>query len=82
MNGQNFLDRPELRFLRTLVGARSARLAAAWRRHDAGASAIELAIITAVLVVLAFAVLAVIKLVVDNNCNSIANAGGAGGGCS
>jgi Flp pilus assembly pilin Flp len=81
MNGQKFLDQPALRYVRALAATHGARLAAAWRRRDAGASAIELAIITAILVLLAVGVVAVIHVVVTNNCNNInANSGGTGGG--
>jgi Flp pilus assembly protein TadG len=81
MNGQNPLDHPALRYARSLAGAHLARLAYAWRQRDAGASAIELAIITAILVLLAVGVVAVIHIVVTNNCNNInANSGGTGGG--
>jgi Flp pilus assembly protein TadG len=48
-----------------------AKLRAAWREGDRGASAIELAIITAVLVVLAIVVLAVIDKFVKSNASSI-----------
>jgi Flp pilus assembly pilin Flp len=81
MNGPKFLDNPALRYVRSLAGAHMARLTAAWRQRDAGASAIELAIITAILVLLAVGVVAVIHVVVTNNCNNInANSGGTGGG--
>lgn len=54
-----------------LLGVRLARLRAAARNGEAGASAIELAIITAVLVGLAVVVLLVIKTVVGNRANEI-----------
>jgi Flp pilus assembly pilin Flp len=84
MNGLNPLTHPALRYARSLAGSHLARLSAAWRRRDAGASAIELAIITAILVALAFIVVLVIKAVVTNNCNNINtaanNGNGSGGG--
>jgi hypothetical protein len=48
-------------FLRTVLGVRLARLRAAARDQDAGASAVELAIITAVILGIAAALLLVIK---------------------
>lgn len=48
------------RYLRAFLGAHSARLRTAVRDKDRGASAIELAIITAVLVGLAAAILVII----------------------
>ena len=48
-------------FLRTILGVRLARLRATARDQDAGASAVELAIITAVILGIAAALLLVIK---------------------
>lgn len=48
-------------FLRTILGVRLARLRVASRNKDAGASAVELAIITAVILGIAAALLLVIK---------------------
>jgi uncharacterized phage infection (PIP) family protein YhgE len=48
-------------FLRTVLGVRLAHLRTASRAHDAGASAVELAIITAVILGIAAALLLVIK---------------------
>ena len=48
-------------FLRTVLGARLVRLRAASRDQDTGASAVELAIITAVILGIAAALLLVIK---------------------
>jgi hypothetical protein len=48
-------------FLRTVLGVRHAQLRAAARDKDAGASAVELAIITAVILGIAAALLLVIK---------------------
>jgi Flp pilus assembly pilin Flp len=81
MSSLNPFDNPAVSYLRMLAGRHLARLAEAHRRRDAGASAIELAIITAILVLLAVGVVAVIHIVVTNNCNNInANSGGTGGG--
>jgi Flp pilus assembly pilin Flp len=57
--------------LRALFGTHMSRLRSAWRDGDRGASAIELAIITAVLVVLAIVVLTVISTFVRSNASSI-----------
>jgi hypothetical protein len=51
-------------YVQAFVGLHAARLQEARRRQDAGASAIELAIITAILVGLAVAVLVVVTNVV------------------
>jgi hypothetical protein len=48
-------------FLRTLLGIRLVQLRVAARDNDAGASAVELAIITAVILGIAAALLLVIK---------------------
>jgi hypothetical protein len=48
-------------FLRTILGVRLVRLRAVTRDKDAGASAVELAIITAVILGIAAALLLVIK---------------------
>ncbi|MBV9379196.1 MAG: hypothetical protein JOY82_15990 [Streptosporangiaceae bacterium] len=62
---------PVAAYVDALLGARIARLRAAARNKDAGASAIELAIITAILVGLAVAVLIVINQVVTTRKNQI-----------
>jgi Flp pilus assembly protein TadG len=58
-------------YLRALLGTHMSKLRASLRDSDRGASAIELAIITAVLVVLAIVVLAVIDTFVKSNASSI-----------
>ncbi|HEV3291941.1 MAG TPA: hypothetical protein VG123_23420 [Streptosporangiaceae bacterium] len=58
-------------YLCAVLGIRSARLRRAWRRGDAGASAIELAIITAILVGLAATVLIIIYNIVTTRANQI-----------
>jgi hypothetical protein len=62
---------PEFAYLRAFVGTRIARLSDARKRQDVGASAIELAIITAILVGLAAAVLAIIYNIVTSRANQI-----------
>jgi hypothetical protein len=62
---------PEFTYVRAFVGTRIARLSDARKRQDLGASAIELAIITAILVGLAVVVLVIINTVVTNRANEI-----------
>jgi hypothetical protein len=62
---------PEITYLRAFVGTRAARLSDARKRQDVGASAIELAIITAILVGLAVAVLVIIENVVTSRAGQI-----------
>jgi hypothetical protein len=62
----------ELReFLRTLLAAHRARLVSARARGDVGASAVELAIITAVILGIAVALLAVIRIFVNSESSQI-----------
>ncbi|HEY7145983.1 MAG TPA: hypothetical protein VH637_17225 [Streptosporangiaceae bacterium] len=58
-------------FIRVMLGASASRLGEARRRGDRGASAIELAIITAILVGLAIVVLVVVNQVVTSRSNEI-----------
>ena len=58
-------------FMRVMLGASISRLGDARRRGDCGASAIELAIITAILVGLALVVLLVVNTIVRNRSNEI-----------
>lgn len=70
-------------YLRAVLGVHAVRLRAALQDRDRGASAVELAIITAVLVAIAIALLAVIRTFVTNQSNQInqnAPAGGNGAG--
>ena len=62
---------PEFAYVRAFVGTRIARLSDARKRQDAGASAIELAIITAILVGLAATVLVIIYNIVTSRANQI-----------
>jgi Flp pilus assembly protein TadG len=62
-------------FMRTLLGVRMDRLREARAAHDRGASAVELAIITAVILVIAGIILAAINTFVTNKSNQI-NGGG------
>ena len=62
---------PELAYVRAFFGTRIARFSDARKRHDVGASAIELAIITAILVGLAATVLVIIYNIVTSRANQI-----------
>ena len=61
----------QVQFVRTVIGARMARFREAHGRGDVGASAIELAIITAVVVGLAVLVLVVVQQIVQNRTTEI-----------
>ena len=58
-------------YLRAFLAVRAGQLRAAVREKDRGASAIELAIITAVLVGLAVIILAIIYKFADTQANTI-----------
>jgi hypothetical protein len=60
-------------FVRAVLAARIARFWEARGRRDAGASAIELAIITAILVGLAVLVLVIVTNVVNKRATQITN---------
>jgi diacylglycerol kinase len=62
-------------YLRTFLNLRVSRLAEARQHKDLGASAIELAIITAVLVGLAVLVVGIISTVVNNKAQQIQSNG-------
>ena len=62
---------PELTYIRAFVGASLARLTDTRKRRDLGASAIELAIITAILVGLAATVLVIIYNIVNSRAGQI-----------
>jgi hypothetical protein len=61
----------QAQLVRAVLGSRIARLQEARKRRDAGASAIELAIITAILVGLAVAVLVIVTNVVQQRSGQI-----------
>ena len=61
------------RYLHTLLTAHAARLRSALTEKDRGASAVELAVITAVLVGLAVAILLVIVNFAKTQSNNITN---------
>lgn len=54
-------DHPAVPWLRAVLNRRAAALSAAWREGERGASAVELAVITAVILAVALALLVVIK---------------------
>ena len=62
---------PFLSYARALLGAHLVALRTAWRDGDRGASAVELAIITAVILVIALALLAAISKFVHKESNQI-----------
>ncbi|HCU95898.1 MAG TPA: hypothetical protein DHU96_25545 [Actinobacteria bacterium] len=62
---------PAFSWLGAVIGTHSARLRSALREGDRGASAIELAIITAVLVALAAAILTIIVTFAKNQGKQI-----------
>ena len=63
-------------YLRVILGVSAARLARARRDSELGASAIELAIITAILVGLAVTVLVIINAVVTSRASQISSNNG------
>ena len=58
-------------YLAAMLSTHRVRLAQARERGDAGASAVELAIITAVILAIAVALLAVIRIFVNNESSQI-----------
>jgi Flp pilus assembly pilin Flp len=76
MNGLSPARNPMINYARALLGVHLARFQSARQRKDAGASAIELAIITAIIVLVVGVVLAVVETVVKNRSNDITNNNG------
>lgn len=68
-----FGSQPELVYLRALTGSRVDALRKARARRDLGASAIELAIITAILAIIAVGLVAIIRAVVSRYSSSISS---------
>jgi hypothetical protein len=60
-----------LDYLKAILGARMLRLQAALQEKDKGASAVELAIISAVILVIAGLILTAIKVFVTNESTQI-----------
>jgi Flp pilus assembly pilin Flp len=81
----NPLNDPTIVYLRTMLAVRIDRLRNSEER-SAGVSAIEWAIITGMLAVIALAVYGIISVAIKNKANSVTNqgdyggAGGSGGG--
>jgi multisubunit Na+/H+ antiporter MnhC subunit len=67
----NPVSNPLVDYTRALIGVHIDRLKDARQHRDTGASAIELAIITAILVGLAVAVLVIVNTIVTNRKNEI-----------
>jgi Flp pilus assembly pilin Flp len=67
----SFLSQQQAAYVRALLGYRFSRFQDARRQRDTGASAIELAIITAILVGLAVAVLVAVNTVVTKRTTQI-----------
>jgi uncharacterized membrane protein YbhN (UPF0104 family) len=74
--GTGFPGQAAAAYLRALLGLSAARLERARRDKDLGASAIELAIITAVIVGLAVTVLVIINTVVTQRAQQIGSNNG------
>jgi Flp pilus assembly pilin Flp len=72
------LDDPYANYARTLLALRIAELRKKMSRGDIGASAIELAVITAIIAVVASVIAIVIKNVVDSKKAAINNLSGNG----
>jgi Flp pilus assembly pilin Flp len=66
-------------YLKAFLGVHLTRLRTAMSERDRGASAVELAVITAVILAIAFALLAVIRTFVTNESNNITNNNQNGG---
>jgi hypothetical protein len=67
----NPLTHAQAEYVRTLLGYRVGRFQAARQQKDAGASAIELAIITAVIVAAAVVVLIIVNTIIRNRATEI-----------
>lgn len=70
MNASN-VPGAALAYLRATIAAHLTALRAAWRESDRGASAVELAVITAIILGIAVALLAVIAHFVTSESNKI-----------
>jgi hypothetical protein len=67
----NLLDIVQADYIRAVLDSRVAKFQAARQQRDAGASAIELAIITAVIVAAAVAVLIAVKTIIGTQTTRI-----------
>jgi multisubunit Na+/H+ antiporter MnhC subunit len=71
MRSLSHVKSPQFSYIRAFLGLHSARFQAARKRKDAGASAMELAIITAIVVAFAIFVLLAVKTVIDQRSGQI-----------
>jgi hypothetical protein len=75
MGDSGYLGDPVLVYLRAFWGVHAAALRSAWRDKDRGASAVELAIISAVILLIAAIVLAAVRFFVNKESKAIRNGG-------
>lgn len=75
MNFDSSSSRSVARYARTFLSIHSRRLRAAWQDRERGASAVELAIITAMILVIAIGLLVVIGNFVTKEQNKISSKG-------
>lgn len=75
MGEGGYLGDPAVVYLRAFLGVHMTALRTAWRDSDRGASAVELAIISAVILIIAAVVLAAVKFFVTKESNKIKNGG-------
>ena len=73
MNQLNLFLNPVTGYVQALFGTRLAAFRDARSRGDAGASAIELAVITGILVMIALAVVGVVMHIVNTRCQDMIN---------
>ena len=71
MDSGQYPGQPALAYVRALLGSHTAALRAAWRQSDRGASAVELAVITAIILAVALFLLLVIKRFVHTEAGKI-----------
>ena len=71
MENGNHAGSAALGYVRALLGAHVAALRTAWRNSDRGASAVELAVITAIILAVALFLLLVIKRFVHTEAGKI-----------
>lgn len=75
MESSGFVRDPVLVYLRAYLGVHMTALRSAWQEKDRGASAVELAIISAVILVIAAIVLAAVRFFVKNESDKIKSGG-------
>jgi hypothetical protein len=71
MESGHYPGNPVIDYVRALLGSHTAALRAAWRQSDRGASAVELAVITAIILAVALFLLLVIKRFVHTEAGKI-----------